>query len=200
MRVLHGRKGTQAALRKIGARRTSAPPENGSTRDNLARRSKRVDDECPSALDVEARILDRARPHVRGVVSLISGSIDEDKMRAMLHGDLRSIPTYVWCRWARSLRPEAGAAVDELLEVLAEERGRQLGPRAIPAADLVATLPEMAEDLARLMREVTVAAKDGKYTAKELAGIRKAIRAQLERTNRALAKVSQLEGRLKERS
>ena len=125
-------------------RKTSAPPDV-DIRDRIATRSARVEERFPRAHDLEAQILGAMRPHLSGVASILSGTHDPERFREMLRGERRSLPLYDITRLATSDRPEAGAAMDALLDVLARARGKSVVPAAAPGASLLHALADVSE-------------------------------------------------------
>lgn len=123
------------------------------TRDNLALRSKKMHAAYPHALDLERDVLDAMRPELAGVGSVLNGTHDADYFRDMLLGNRQSLPLYDICRLALSDKPEAQAAIDALLHVLATACGLTLTPAGGKAGLDEATLSEIATKIAKWRAE-----------------------------------------------
>jgi hypothetical protein len=92
------------------------------TRDRLAFRSQAMDSAHPEALDLEATLLAGISDRLRGLVGVLAGTENATHVREGLRGD-RNVHLSFLCRLATSSRPEAGEAIDFLVEHLARLRG-----------------------------------------------------------------------------
>jgi hypothetical protein len=155
---------------ELGGRQCFAPQEP-DTRDNLAVRSKRVQERYPAALNLERDILDSARPELAGLGSVLCGTHDPDKFREMLRGKLQSLPLYDLARLALSERPEAGAFVDRVLEVLAAKRGKVLTPIVEAPVSLSKTAGAVGAAAGQISAAVCSSLADGQVNEDEASRI-----------------------------
>lgn len=117
-----------------------------TTRDRLAFRSQNLDASHPEALDLEATLLVGMSDRLRGLVGVLAGTENPIHVREGLRGD-RNVHLSFLCRLATSSRPEAGEALDFLVNELARLRGNVV-TKADPAR-------------AALDQAAAVAAKEG---------------------------------------
>ncbi len=177
--------GIRPAATETEGRRT-ASPHDVDIRDRLASRSVRVEERFPRAHDVEGQILEAMAPHLAGVASTLRGTHDAERFREMLRGERRSLPLYDITRLATSDRPEALAAVDALLDVLARARGKSVVPAAAPGASVLSAAADVQESESALVCGIVRAHADNDFSEAERAEA-------LERLRRHRACVASLE-------
>lgn len=136
--------------------------ETSTTRDRLALRSPALDGQFPEALDVEAHLLDLMAPFLRGVVGILAGPENATHLREATRGE-RHPHFWLLGRLATSQRPEAGAALDALVDYLARCRGRVVvKPHEVASDGLMAAVAcsckEHGEAVSAVLRKAPEAA------------------------------------------
>lgn len=173
-----------AAIRAVGPRATDADREGNVNliqriRDVVAGTFQSYEVSHPKALNLYAAVLGALALRLRRVATSLRGSVIREHWLAALRGE-RSMRLVDFCRLATSNRPEALAAFDDGLDVMAAARGRVVVSLDSKIADFGKALEDTAEGNGKLLKMGIRAHADGKLDATEIAALRQQIRAEQE--------------------
>jgi hypothetical protein len=138
-------------------------------RDNLAARLERMEAQQPEVLDFQAEVIAAGAYELRGALTILCPPhIPVPNWREAWRG-LRDAGFLGLARIFTSTRPEAKAAADSILSVLARRRGYALTPEGRIDADAHEAMAALTEAGAALLANLTRDLKDGRIDATEAA-------------------------------